>query len=414
MAGLDDCPVMDLLLPAGSRVVHIGPYETHAAALQQAMHRRRAQLREHGVVYPGETRRPMRAGLAVLGRQPRGRRRVDIGEWQALVAEVNKARKARVCVSTEDFGTAGPEQARRIVADLGGERVHVVAVARRLDKVLPAHWQERIKSHRTRPYESWLRGVLGDDPTDPDYKSVWASHDLPQMVGRWESAVSYDRFHVIVTDDSDVNWLSDVFESLLGLPDGMLRLADRANSSLSANAAELLRRINATFLQRKWPDEVYFRLVQQGMVADLVKGDRAELDQPMPPPPAWAAERIAQLADERIEQLRSLGVRVIGDLDRLRTPPVSAEASVGWPTSISIDAAVRALEGAIRGALALDAAHRKAGRSALDPKVNGATVEAAATAVDLTARPTMDLITELQRRGMDRFAEFRDRIRSGG
>ena len=394
------------------------------------MHRRRAQLSEHGVVYPGTTRRPLRAGYAVLGRQPRGRRRVDIGEWRALVEEVAAAGDKRVCVSTEDFGSAGPEQARRIVGDLGGEQVHVVAVARRLDKLLPSQWQERVKSHRTRPYDSWLRGVLGTDTDDPDYKAVWSSHQIPNMIRRWQPMVSPDRFHVVVTDDSDPRWLPHVFESLLGLPDDMLVLTDRLNSSLSGSAVELLRRLNGVFLREKWPDEVYFRLVQRGMILALGEGSRSALDAPIPAAPGWARQRMADLAAGHIEEIRELGVDVIGDLDvlRLAAGGVDEAAEPEAAQTISIDAALRALDGTIRGAIALDAAHRKrrgpaarkpasvapAGRKS--PPATGTpgarTHSAGKHVTDLADVPTTQLLQELRRRGSDRVSGWRDSVRA--
>ncbi|MGH3444146.1 MAG: hypothetical protein ACRDPB_02110, partial [Nocardioidaceae bacterium] len=175
----------ELLLPEGARLVHIGPFKTGSTAIQQALSDARPRLVEHGVLYPGRGRRQMRPGWAVLQRSPRARSTPPIREWQVLLEEIASFGPGRVCVSTEDFGSAGPEQARRIVADLGGERVHVVAVARRFDRLLPSYWQERVKSYDRRSYDEWLHAVLEGDRDDNAYRSFWASHDLAAMLDRW-------------------------------------------------------------------------------------------------------------------------------------------------------------------------------------------------------------------------------------
>ena len=130
----------DAPIPAGGVLVHVGPFKTGTTAIQGALQDARERLPDHGVLYPGNARRIARPGWAVLGRKQRGRDPVPIEEWEELAAEVRAASDHRVCISTEDFGSASPEQAARIVGDLGGDRVHVVAVARRLDKLLPSQW----------------------------------------------------------------------------------------------------------------------------------------------------------------------------------------------------------------------------------------------------------------------------------
>lgn len=45
--------------------------------------------------------------------------------------------------------------------------------------------------------------------------------------------------------------------------------------SLSLDALEVLRRVNRTFRERGWPEEVYHHLIQGGMVADLGRVPRS-------------------------------------------------------------------------------------------------------------------------------------------
>ncbi len=344
----------DAPIPAGGVLVHVGPFKTGTTAIQGALQDARERLPDHGVLYPGNARRIARPGWAVLGRKQRGRDPVPIEEWEELAAEVRAAHDHRVCISTEDFGSASPEQAARIVGDLGGDRVHVVAVARRLDKLLPSQWQERVKSHDRRTYDEWLRAVLGHDENHFSYKNFWASHDLAHTFDRWTATVGRDRFRLIVSDD-DPEQLPRVFERLLALPEGTLQLPPYRNQSLSLNQTVLVRRLNEIFEDREWPDELYFPMLQRGLMQALITGEGSPLEQRIPPLPPWAQERVVEITERKIEQFRERGIHVIGDLDNLRPPPPDPGSESGTefdePERLAIESAVMAVTGAVEGAL---------------------------------------------------------------
>jgi hypothetical protein len=363
MSRMDDD---DLLLPEGARLVHIGPFKTGSTSLQSALAGARPVLGQHGVAYPGDQRRQMRPTLAVLGRNPSGRRPVRIEEWDALAAEVATLGDQRVCISSEDLGSASPRQAAKVVADLGGDRVHVVAVSRRLDRLLPSQWQERVKSCDPVTYEGFLRSVLGDDQTELNHKKFWASHRISAMYDRWADAAGHANFRLIVTDDSDRTLLLRLFERMLGLPQGLLVPdADAGNPSLTANGAELVRRVNQAFLDGAWPADVYHWLLWRGAIAGLISGPAPALDDRIPPLPTWAQDRIAELSARNIKEIEDRGIQVVGDLQILQTEPAATGATAETaqlPDTISIDSAARALAGAVEGALELrlkDVRYRK-------------------------------------------------------
>jgi hypothetical protein len=363
----------DLLLPEGSCLLHIGPYKTGSTAVQVAMHKARGAMRERGVVYPGTWQRAMRPGWAVLGYTPRGRDPVPIEVWQDLVAEVRDPAAIRSCVSTEDFGSASPARAKRIVDDLGGDSVHVVAVARRLDRLLPSQWQERVKSHDTFTYDAWLRLVLGKDREDREWRRFWASHDVGGMFDRWAPASGPDRFTLVVPEPSGLDLVPRTFERMLGLPEGLLQPPAATNASLSANGTELVRRLNEVFAAEGWPDTTYHRLVQRGVTLRMIEAPRAPGEAPIPPLPAWAAERAAELSERRVRQVQERGMRVVGDLAHLLMEP-SAAATVPAPGEeaeearapevISLTTAVNAVAGVVEGAeKELSAARRRRRRT---------------------------------------------------
>jgi hypothetical protein len=317
-------PVDVEVLPAGSRLVHIGPHKTGSTAIQVALLEARPQLAGHGVVYAtgGGSHRPDKAGWALgIRGKPAGSEPPPLKHWKRLVREVAAAGGQRVCVSNEDFGRATPEQARQLVADLGGDAVHVVAVARRLDRYLPSQWQERVKAGDTRPYDEWLRVVLDpDEGFDWDRKNVWYSHDLAQLVPRWAEVVGPERFTLILSDEADRALLPGTFERLLGLPAGTVRPnPSRSNRGLSLAETELVRSVHALLDDAGWTKPQRRRWVKGGVLADMQR-------RPVPPGPRspalprWAEATLRELSDRRVEQARSLGVRIVGDPESMRMP----------------------------------------------------------------------------------------------
>src|SRR4051794_38174204 len=210
------------LLPERAVLVHIGPYKTGTTAIQSSLHEHRSELVAAGVTYPGTYHRQMRPSWALLGRSRVGEADVPGAEWDEMVAEVRRA-PGRVVISSEDFASARAEHVRRLVDDLGPDLVHVLVVARRLDKLLPSAWQERVKSvNETRTYDAWLREVLSEERSGGAATVFWHNHDLDGLVRRWREVLPPDRVIVLVTDEADRGLQPHTFERLLGLDDGLL------------------------------------------------------------------------------------------------------------------------------------------------------------------------------------------------
>jgi hypothetical protein len=355
MTALNDTD--DLLLPAGTRLLHIGPQKTGTTAIQVALNRSREELRRHGVVFPGKSTRPRLAVWSLLG-TPDGRPQPRIAHWEGLVREVEQAGDLRVCISTEDWARTDLDGAKQVVSGLGGERAHVVATARRLDKLLPSQWQQRVKMRRTTlTYEQWLEVVLGDKTDDPVWQNVWVPHDIKTLVDRWTAAAgSRDRFTLLVADESDRGFLPRSFEQMLGLPEGLLNLAETEvlNQSRGIGRIEVIRHLSIAFDRNDWPEDVSrpegplrVRLTDELKTAAPWPDELS-----VPTLPAWAAERVAELSAERAELVKSLDIRVIGDPDNLRMPPSLVDAAPDdQPIMVSSELAARAVEVTIHAAL---------------------------------------------------------------
>ena len=348
-------------LADGTHLLHIGPQKTGSTALQFSLHHQRRHLREHGVVYPGPGVRGRYALGAGLGYStPRGARTPTQKAWERMLAEVNDPSARVVCVSHEAFGRATDDQITETVAALGGDRPHVLAVARRYDRLLPSQWQQRVKARVTLSYDEWLRVVLGTPaPHDGAWRNVWVPHDTVHLASRWAEAVGADNLTVLVADEGDRTRLPRVVERMLGVPGGLLAPGDEVvNRSLTYGEVELLRAVNAHFEEHGYDDETYHRLVNRGLIRALVKSEPHRADPPIPPLPAWAWAPLVERSRERVDGLEQLDVRVVGDSRSLLLPdepqPGAVDDSGGsattTPTQVPLAIVERALAGLIDGA----------------------------------------------------------------
>jgi hypothetical protein len=311
-------PIAPYVLPEGSVLLHVGPAKTGSTAVQHTMFQARDRLAAHGVHYVGSRPHEKEAGAVALGvRGPIGRRPARPEAWQRLVEEIAGATLPRLCLSNEDFGRADDDALMRILEATGPERTHLVYVARRLDKVLPSHWQQQVKARVTASYLEFLREVLAPAATSWRARLVMEPQDPGLVLARWGKHLPPERMIVVVAEEGNRAALPRAFEALLGLPDGLLKPAGgTANRSMGYAETEAVRRINRLAIDEEWTPHEYHQIVQRGVVQTLKKRDTA--GPRLNGIPADAFDRVADLADAQVEAIRSSGARVIGDHERLR------------------------------------------------------------------------------------------------
>jgi len=356
------------LLPDGAVLVHIGPYKTGTTAIQSSLHEHRAELAAAGVTYPGRYHRQMRPSWALLGRSRVGEAEVPVDEWDEMVAEV-RAAPGRVVISSEDFSSARPVHVRRLVDDLGPDRVHVLIVARRLDKLLPSAWQERVKSvNETRTYDAWLREVLSAEREGAAARTFWHNHGIATLIDRWSGALPPERILVLVNDEADRRLQPSTFERLLGLPEGRLTPGPHTNTSLSMERIELCRQVNVAVEERGWIGSRRLNRPRRRMLAGLRSAPLQDHETLIPPLPAWTGPRLQELSDERARSLEESGVRVLGDPALLRATgdPQAADLEEP-PASLPVEAAASAVEETLAAVIGRDRAESVAPRRPAQP-----------------------------------------------
>ncbi|MBY8343102.1 hypothetical protein LXH13_14270 [Streptomyces spinosirectus] len=346
-------------LPAGTRLLHIGPHKTGTTAIQGALFEAQDRLPAHGVEFPGTTRHPMEAVLAAVARPAMMGDVVPTEQhWAGLVQQVRAAGRRTAVISSEFFADAEDDTTiARIVEQLGGDRVHVLVTLRPLARIMPSQWQQYVQNGLRMGYEDWLRHMLRKAPYEQPTPSFWRRHRHDRLVERWARAVGPERVTVVVVDDRDRDRLMRTFEALLGLPENLLQpVPDTANRSLTLAETEMLRNLNKEFRGNELPDELYSKLVRNGAVMHMKNTCSPTPEDVKISTPRWAVEEAARIAGEMMDGITRTGVRVLGDPALLSAVPESAGERPEKPR-IAPEVAAHALYGALAAAAGVPVRH---------------------------------------------------------
>ncbi|MEU9386938.1 hypothetical protein AB0D38_41005, partial [Streptomyces sp. NPDC048279] len=311
-------------VPAGTRLLHIGPHKTGTTAVQGALFAAKGKLPEHGVEFPATSRHPMEAALAVCARPAMmGDIAPTEKHWTRLIGQVEATGSRTSVISSEFFADAcDDETAARVVEQLGGDRVHVLVTLRPIARIMPSQWQQYVQNGLRMGYEDWLDHMLRKAPCEKPTPSFWRRHRHDRLVERWIRAVGADRLTVVVVDDRDRDGLMRTFEALLGLPENLLRpVPDTANRSLTLAETEMLRKLNVEFRGNGLPDELYSKLVRNGAVMHMKNTCSPTAEDVKISTPDWAAEAAGRIGAEMVERISATGVRVVGDPSLLSAEP---------------------------------------------------------------------------------------------
>jgi hypothetical protein len=300
-------------------VVHVGEPKTGTTFLQHLMWTNRAELHQHGVIYPGpRANAHWRASqdLREIKQAPDDPAPPFAGEWDRIVQKALKAPRAGV-ISHELLSAATPEQAARGLKSLESAEVHVVLTVRDIGSLIPAEWQETVKHRNARPWREWLDDVIDKESPRPDRRNFmfWLMHDTMPILESWSQGIPPENVHVITMPrDGSSTLLWERFATLLDIDPAIADTTRvRANASLGVPEIEMVRRLNER-IPASYPDWSYIWFVKDtlahGPLARRPKTGRLAL-----PRERWDWA-LAQ-ADELCTALSKSGFDIIGNLDEL-------------------------------------------------------------------------------------------------
>jgi len=346
-------PDIEPIAPDGV-LLHVGVHKTGTTAIQAALADARPDLRANGVTYPGKLQAQHRAALALLQRHwgwnTRGGSVLDRAHFDKLARRVDRT-KDRVVISSEFFCEADAEKAAHVAESLGSGRVQIVVTLRNLGRLLPSSWQQYLKYGLTTPYEAWLTDIFQSPGSSKMSPTFWRRHDHAAVIDRWVSAVGADRVTVLVLEDVDRSAVFVSFAQLLGIDPTILtsRMDLTSNRSMTAAEAQFLMALNAR-VKKSMQWEEYVRYVRRGVALGMVEGRTPGADEQRLVTPDWALDAAAEAGNRSADAITSSGVRVIGDVDALRTRVPTEVGSTEVPTELPIDAAVEAVTTVITAA----------------------------------------------------------------
>ena len=334
--------------------LHIGAPKTGTTYLQHVMSRKRAQLRELGVLYPksdGKAHFLAAHDLRELDYYGVSGPKIA-GSWGKVVAAVRDWDGPSI-ISHEMFSLAEPEAVNRAMRDLDGLEVHVVMTARDLARQIPAHWQEDIKNRGLLTYSEYLRSLKRvDDSVNPFFANIfWQYQNLPEVLRTWAADLPPERVHIVTAPPrgaaaGDEIWTR--FARTVGIdPEQCPADVPVRNPSMGLVETNLLRRLNTEIIHTM-DGPSYHNMIKHYLAVDVLAArSGAEPLRLSVEDREW----VTQQAKEIVHELREAGYDVAGDLEDLIPNWDADDTGPRHPDSANdaelLDASIDALAGVL-------------------------------------------------------------------
>jgi hypothetical protein len=303
--------------------IHIGAPKTGTTYLQEVLTANRKELRGQGVLYPrmhGIAHHPALWDLRQMWRNREFNQQIR-GSWDRAVEYVREWDGRAAVLSSELFVYAESDEVAKALSSFTGIEVHIIYTARDLVRQVPAVWQERIRNHRTMPYNEFVSDVLTRPrPRSNMARTFWRAQNPNVVLADWGRDLEPTHVHVVTMPRSgsapDVLW--NRFASVLGL-DGGTYDSDMppSNPSLGILEAETLRRVNKRSDQTMSP-AAYRRIIRQGLfdvVSEVVEQKVAITLTKQ------EHQAIARRSRRIVARLETSGYDVVGHLEELVPAP---------------------------------------------------------------------------------------------
>lgn len=392
-------------LPAGTRLLQIGPFKTGTTSVQRAAAGRRAELLDNGVLYPGTDTNHKLAISALLGLRWgwRGDQTAPADAWEVLRSQIDdESNHSLSWISHERIATFDDQRARTLVEALGGS-AHVVITLRPLAAMLASEWQQLIKSGRDPGgIDEWVHETI-EGARQGEARFLHFDHG--RLIERWAEILGSENVTVVVISRHHPEAVFEAFEQLLSLPDGLLGRPQGAEERRHSNRSLTLPEVAAVAeiarqsrLDGLLDYEEYHRWIVAGAVRRVMRHREIPSGELRPGLPHELADIVSEQATNAVERIGRSGVRVIGDLSSLTNAAHNDQAAV-FPDQIPRDLAAELTLGVAEAAVAAvrqEQARREQIRAEQEAR------ESASLAHQLAVFHSADLLREVVRRGRRR------------
>ena len=328
-------------------IVHAGFHKTGTTALQSAFFANINELVEFGINYPQVGGKAQHKAIYSLmgktwGWEDRGGVTATDKRWKDLLKQVSKTKKTTL-ISSEFLCELNEEQIARFKKDLNVADAHIYFTIRPLLKIIPSAYQQHLKIGIKSDYEKWLHSILDEPGVSTITPSFWVRHMHAEVLAKWVKHFGKENVMVIVVDEKQPEFLYQEFNNLLSLKPGFLKpqLDQDSNRSLTLDEITLLNTINKKFSKkRSWHD--YETFIRNGSIKYLTNKVVPAPDAVRLLTPQWAVDIAKTVSKRNVEQIKGLGIKIIGDLDSFESAqiPIGENPEVAM---IPVDLAAKAL-----------------------------------------------------------------------
>ncbi|MCZ3387764.1 MAG: hypothetical protein LH645_01285 [Actinomycetia bacterium] len=343
-------------MPPPAVHLHIGEPKTGTTYIQDVLWANREALRTDGVLLPGRRYDRVHATRDLLKWKPSDNAALP-QSWERLTDEVNSWKRRSAVISQEFLCRMTSEQVAAIIECFPKSQVHAVLSVRDVARLVPAQWQTLMLSRGTLTLDEYAdaaAGVGDGAKAQAMEEHFWLRHDSRPILQRWVAAVGLENVKVITVPPSggDPDELWRRFCRATDLDATETKPGKVSHASLGAASAEVMRRLNARPEIKEMKTPEYQKSVN-GALSRRVLGHRSGSEPSLVLPEAhraWAEREASRL----MQEIRAVGIEVVGDLEDLR-PRVSKHEPVA-PDKLPAD---ELLEAAIDGLAGLAAEHAK-------------------------------------------------------
>ena len=299
--------------------LHIGTMKSATSFIQDLCNLNSKALADAGVLWSGADHF---AGFHDLLQTEEGR--WAQGRWQHLERRIRR-HSGDALVSNELLAGLKPPLIEQVVQALAPAEVHIIVTARDLARVIPSQWQTTTRNRGTFMWADYLK-ILQSRPllrNKRPHDTFWRRQDVADIVARWSTAVPVERITVVTVPPagSPPDTIGKRFGSVAGINVAEFKQPPRANPSLGAHSAELMRRLNVKTrdfdLHRH--QVAFKKTLARGLSERAGQEPKLGLSEDQV---RWATRR----AEKIVEALEASSVSVVGDLADLIPSPDLAQS----------------------------------------------------------------------------------------